>query len=235
MRAADVMTTNVITVLPSTPVHELAALLSQHGISGAPVVDGANRLVGIVSEADLLHRMETGTDRRPGQRRVHWLDSFSVERDLAREYVKSHSRVVGDVMTRDVVTVGEAAGLDEVAAILETKRIKRVPVVRDGQVIGIISRANLVRALAAAKVTPAAATDTDDRAIRQRLLTELRGQEWAKVWAEDVIVREGVVHLWCSDSQPEEARQALRVAAENTPGVQGVEMHVTRVPMMPVL
>src|SRR6185437_3417447 len=143
-----------------------------------------------------------------------------------REYVKSHSRVVGDVMTRDVITVGEAAGLDEVAAILETKRIKRVPVVRDGQVIGIISRANLVRALAAAKVTPAAATDTDDRAIRHRLLTELRGQEWAKVWAEDVIVREGVVHLWCSDSQPEEARQALRVAAENTPGVQGVEMHV---------
>jgi len=225
------MTTNVITVSPDTSIQDLAALLSNHGISGVPVVDAGNELVGVVSEGDLLHRAETGTERRTERRRARWLDSFATNRDLARNYLKSHGNTVRDVMTREVITINETTGLDEVANLLETKRIKRVPVVRDGKVVGIVSRANLVRALVAMQNQPAATeADADDRTIRRALLEELQGQEWARVWAADVIVREGVVHLWCSDDCSAEQRQALRVAAESAPGVRGVEMHI--VPMV---
>jgi CBS domain-containing protein len=233
MRTTDVMTTDVVTVTPETPVRDLAALLGKHGISGVPVVGAANELVGIVSEGDLLHRTETGTEHRTERRRAWWLDSLASARDLAAEYVKSHGRTVGDVMTRDVITVNETAGLDEIANLLETKRIKRVPVVRDGMVIGIVSRANLVRALAATKSQPETDSDADDRTIRHRLLAKLQGQEWARVWAADIIVRDKVVHLWCSDDWSDAELQALRVAAENTPGVQGIEEHIVRVPMIP--
>jgi CBS domain-containing protein len=133
-------------------------------------------------------------------------------------------------MTCDVITVTETTELDEVADLLETKRVKRVPLVRDGKVIGIISRADLVRALTTAKSLPSTDTDADDRTIRARLLAELQGQEWAKVQAGDVIVRDKVVHLWCSDDKSEEVRQALRVAAENTPGIRGVEEHIVPTP-----
>jgi CBS-domain-containing membrane protein len=235
MRAEDVMTTDVVTVAPETSVQDLAALLANHGISGVPVVDAANNLVGLVSEGDLLHRTETGTERRTQRRRVRWLDAFGSDRDAARDYVRSHGRTVRDVMTRDVITVTETTELDEVANLLETKRVKRVPVVRNGKVIGIVSRANLVRALATTKIPPATDTDTDDRTIRAKLLAELQGQEWARVGAADVIVRDKVVHVWCSDDQSEEVRQALRVAAENTPGVRGVEEHIVPTPIFPVL
>ena len=198
-----------------------------------PVVDAANALVGIVSEGDLLHRAETGTERRTERRRVRWLDSFATERDLARDDMKSHGHTVNDVMTRDVITIPPTAALDEVANLLETNRIKRVPVVHDGHVVGIVSRANLVRVLATMQDRPAATeADADDRTIRQTLLAELRGQEWARVWAADILVREGIVHLWCSDDRSQEQRQALRVAAENAPGVRGVELHVVPMPFI---
>src|SRR5882724_5366776 len=148
MRAADVMTTEVITIDPDTSVHALAALLSERGISGVPVVDAANRVVGIVSEGDLLHRIETGTQRRTTCRSSWWLDTIASDRELARDYVKSHARRVKDVMTRDVVSVSDTTDLADIAMLLEARQIKRVPVVRDGKLVGIVSRANLVRALA---------------------------------------------------------------------------------------
>ena len=232
MRAMDVMTTDVITINPDTTVQALAALLAERGISGAPVVDSSERLVGIVSEGDLLHRAEIGTARRHRERRRSWwLDHFAS--DLARDYIKSHGRTVKDIMTRDVVTVADDTDLGEVAALLETKRIKRVPVTRDGKVIGIISRANLVRALGATKGAPPREEENDDRTIRARLLAELGREEWAKVWPEDVIVRDGVVHFWLSSDEPEEKKQALRVAAETVPGVRGVEEHVVPAPVLP--
>jgi CBS domain-containing protein len=232
MRAMDVMTTDVITVDPDSTVQALATLLAERGISGAPVVDASGRLVGIVSEGDLLHRAEIGTARRHRERRRSWwLDHFASE--LAREYIKSHGRTVKDIMTRDVVSVTEDTDLGEVAALLEAKRIKRVPVTRDGKVIGIISRANLVRALAAAKGAPPSEGEADDRMIRGRLLAELGREEWARVWPEDIIVRDGVVHFWLSSDEPEENKQALRVAAETTPGVRGVEEHVVPAPVFP--
>jgi CBS domain-containing protein len=240
MRAMDVMTTEVITVDPDTSVQALARLLSERGISGAPVVDSENRLVGIVSEGDLLHRVETGTERRPerltGRRRSWWLDTIASDQDLARDYVKSHGRTVKDVMIPDVISVTDTTELAEIAMLLETKRIKRVPVMRDGKLVGIVSRANLVRALAAAKSEPATNADSDDRTIRQKLLSELKGQEWfkmqnwSKIWAADVLVRDRVVHFWFSQNQSEEERRALRVAAENFPGVRGVEEHIVPAP-----
>src|ERR1700690_2391771 len=217
MRAMDVMTTDVITVDPDTTVQDLARLLAERGISGAPVVDASGALVGVVSEGDLLHRTEIGTAHRHRERRRSWwLDHFAS--DLARDYVKSHGRTVRDLMTRNVVTVTEDTELADVAALLEAKRIKRVPVVRDGKVTGIISRANIVRAVGATKGASAPSSDSDDRLIRAGLLGELGREEWAKVWPEDIIVRDGVVHFWLSDDESREKRDALRVAAESLVG-----------------
>jgi CBS domain-containing protein len=236
MRAMDVMTTGVITVDPDTSVQAVAKLLSERGISGVPVVDAAGRLVGIVSEGDLLHRVETRTERRPerltGRRRSWWLDTIGSTQELARDYVKSHGRTAGAVMTRDVISVTDMTELADVAMLLETKRIKRVPVLRDGKLVGIVSRANLVRALAVTKSDPPLEADSDDRAIRNKLLAELMEQEWFKVkewfkiWAADIIVRDRVVHFWFSADHSEDERRASRIAAENIPGVRRVEEHI---------
>jgi CBS domain-containing protein len=234
MRALDVMTPNVITVDPDTSVQRLAALLSERGISGAPVVDSGGSMMGIVSEGDLLHRAELGTEKRDERRQSWWLRHYAS--GLAQDYVKSHGRTVKDIMTRDVVTVSEDTDLAEVATLLETRRIKRVPVMRDSKIVGIISRSNLVRALSAtpSATTSVAGTSDDDRAIRSKLFAELAQQQWAgKLWPQDIIVSGGIVHLWFGSDEPEERRQAMRVAAENVDGVRRVEEHEVPVPLMP--
>ena len=233
MRAMDVMTTNVITVDPNTSVQVLATLLSERGISGVPVVEADGRLVGVVTEGDLLHRTETGTERRTERRRARWLDTIGSDQEAARDYVKAHGRSVREVMTREVISVTDTTELADIATLLETKRIKRVPVLRDGRLVGIVSRANLVRALAMTRSEPAAEVDSDDRTIRERLLAELKGQEWVHIWAADIIVRDRVVHLWFSDDRSAEERQALHVAAENIPGVRQVEEHIVPAPVFP--
>jgi CBS domain-containing protein len=232
MRAMDVMTTDVITVDPDMTVQALAALLAERGISGAPVVDSSGRLVGIISEGDLLHRAEIGTARRHRVRhRSWWLDRFASDTAGAREYVRSHSRTVKDAMTHDVDTVTEDADLADVATLLEAKRIKRVPVMRDDKVVGIISRANIVRAVGTTKEAPS--REGDDRSIRAHLLADLGREEWARMWPEDIIVRDGIVHLWIAADEPSEKKQALRVAAERIAGVRGVAEHEVIVPARP--
>jgi CBS domain-containing protein len=236
MRASDVMTLNVITVGPETTVQQLATLLSERGISGAPVVDAAGNMIGIVSEGDLLHRAELGTEKRDERRRSWWLEHYAA--GLAQEYVKSHGRTVNDIMTRDVITVTEDTSLADVATLLETGRIKRVPVVREGKIVGIISRSNLVRALGATLAAQPSASggSDDDRAIRARLLSELGKQHWAgRVWPQDIIVSGGIVHLWFGSDEPEERQRAVRVVAENTAGVRGIQEHIVPVPLMPGL
>jgi predicted transcriptional regulator len=177
-----------------------------------------------------------GTEHRPRPQYPRSLDTFASDDDLALGYVKSHGRKVKDVMTAEVIAVTETAEPAEVAMLLEMKRIKRVPVLRDGKLVGIISRANLVRVLAVTASEPETGVDNDDRAIRDRLLAELKGQgwykaqKWFKIWAPDIIVRDGVVHLWICADQSEEERRALRVAAENIVGVRRVEAHLVPTP-----
>jgi CBS domain-containing protein len=233
MNAKDVMTTEVVTVSPETTVPDLAKILSEKGISGAPVVDANQRLVGIVSEGDLLHRAETGTERRVQRRRSWWLDSVIAEQELARDYVKAHGRTVADIMTREVITAEETTDLADLAMLLETRRIKRVPIVGGGKLVGIVSRANLVRALATTSSAPKIVADTDDRTIREQLIAELRRQQWANIWAADIMVRDRVVHVWFSADESDAERQAVRVAAMNVPGVRSFEEHIVPAPVMP--
>jgi len=185
MRAIDVMTSAVITVDEDATVQAAAKLLAEHHISALPVVDKHDRVIGMVSEGDLLHRAETGTE----QRRSWWLEMMTSTNQQAAEYIKSHSAKVKDVMTRDVISVtGETAAAD-IAVLLETHRIKRVPVLRDGRLVGIVSRANLVRALAMTIHEPSSGAEADDRAIRDKLLTELKAQKWAEVSPVNVTVK----------------------------------------------
>jgi len=232
MRAMDVMTTNVISVEAGTTVQALAKLLSDRRISGVPVVDSEKRVVGVVSEGDLLHRAETGTERSaPPRRRSWWLADMAAGQELARDYVKSHARTVDEIMTREVVSVAETTELADLAILLETHRIKRVPVLHDGHVVGIVSRANLVRALATAPERTAITAASEDQAIRAKLLAELKGKAWARIYPEDVIVKDGVVYFWLSADQPEEMQDAIRVAARNIAGVRGVEAYVAPSPV----
>jgi len=224
MRAVEVMTTKVITVGENASVAEVAKLLAERGISAVPVVDKENRVIGIVSEGDLLHRTETGTEKC----RSWWLEMMASTNQLAGDYIKSHSANVKDVMTRDVISVSDTIPLADIAILLEANRIKRVPVVRDGKLVGIVSRANLVRALAMTVNELPSNAKVDDRTIRDKLLAELKAQKWAEVSPANVTVKDGVVHLWSSYLSEREKR-ALVVAAETTPGVRRVEDHMKRV------
>lgn len=232
MQARDVMTSTVVSVTPETTVHDLAQLLVQHRISAAPVVDEDGRVIGIVSEGDLLHREEIETEKNPA-RRSWWLDMLGTDRG-AVDYIRSHARTVGEIMSRAPVCVNEDTGLAEIASILESRHIKRVPVLRDGRLVGIVSRSNLVQALASAKGPAYAAdTSTSDADIRAMLMGELTGRGWAFP-GRDIVVRDGVVHLWGTVWSSDQT-DAMRVAAEGIPGVKGVQDHTIPYPVMPGL
>jgi len=228
MRARDVMVSAVVTASPDTTVEELARLMINLRISGVPVMDKDGLLVGIVTEGDLLRRVETGTERH----RPRWSEPFSSNSRLAAEYAKSHAKRVADIMTREVFSVKETATLGEIADLLEAKRIKRVPVVHDGKIVGIVSRADLLKVLASGGTKTA--DEEQDRMIRRQLLAELREQKWADASEGRVVVSDGVVHLWGIIGSEDE-RRALRVAAENTPGVRGIEDHMEFAPALPAM
>jgi CBS domain-containing protein len=223
MRAKDVMVRAVATTTPDATVETVAKLMVNLGISGVPVLDRNGQLVGIVTEGDLLRRVETGTEPR----RLRWGEWFSGNARLAADYVKSRARRVEDVMTREVVTVGELAGLDEIADLMERNGIKRVPVVHDGKIVGIVSRADLLQVLASGG-GPRDAEDSD-RLVRERLLAELAKQQWASPSESNIVVSEGVVHF-SGTVGSEKERTALRVLAENIPGVRGIEDHMSSGP-----
>ena len=149
----------------------------------------------------------------------------------AGDYIKTHSHSVVDVMTRDVLSVEDTTLVADIALLIETNRIKRVPVLRAGKLVGIVSRANLVRALAMTSDTSVGSTAADDRSIRNKLLSELKAQSWAEVAPENVTVKDGVIHLWCSYSSERE-KKALLIAARNISGVRHVEDHMRAVPAL---
>jgi CBS domain-containing protein len=221
MKARDIMSARVVSIAPEATVLDAVNLMLQHHISGLPVIDKAGALVGIVTEGDFLRRAETGTQRK----RPRWLEFLVGPSSLAEDYVRSHGRRVEEVMTREPVTIGEDASLDEVVRIMERRRVKRLPVVRGRQVVGIVSRANLLHALASVgSALPEPAKS--DAEIRERVVAELNKELWAPVALIDVVVRNGVVELWGSITEAKQG-EALRVVCENIPGVKGVVSHLS--------
>jgi CBS domain-containing protein len=220
MKAKDVMTRNVVSIEPGATVLQAVRLMIQRKISGLPVVDAAGNLVGIVTEGDFLRRAETSTERK----RPRWLEFIVGPGRMADDYVRSHGRKVEEVMTPDPQTVAEDTPLDEIVRLMEKRQIKRLPVVSGNRLVGIVSRANLLHALASlAPVAPAPSAGDAD--IRERLMAELDRQKWAPVGALNVVVRDGAVELWGTITDERE-RQALIVAAENIPGVKAVRDHL---------
>lgn len=220
MQAKDVMTRSVISVDPNATIVHAARVMLQHHISGLPVINEKHQLVGILSEGDFLRRRETGTERQ----RPRWLQFLIGPGRIAEEYTHSHGATVSEVMTSQVLTVGEDASLEEVVELMERHRIKRVPVMRDHKVVGIISRANIMHGMVSlARGAPAASLD--DTAIRDRLITEIQREQWAPAAITNVVVRDGVVDLW-GLIVDERQRNALKVAAENIPGVKAVKDHL---------
>jgi CBS domain-containing protein len=221
MKAADVMISNVVTVSPDASVRDVANILLTNRISAVPVVQPNGDLVGIISEGDLLRRVEADTERR----RSWWLELLIGSAPLAAEYVKSHARKVADVMTREVITATPDTPLREIAALLEKNGIKRVPIVKKRKVIGIVSRANLVQALVARREEVEQRPAVDDLTIREEVMARLDGQSWTRLSPVNVIVHDGIVDLWgVVDS--ESVKQAVRVAVEVTPGVTVIHDHL---------
>src|SRR5262245_29269296 len=175
MLARDIMTTDVRTFAPETTVLEAAKLLVDHRISGAPVVDGAGRVIGIVSEGDLIRRAELGTEKEWSG----WREFLMAKRTLAHEFIRSHATKVGDLMTSPAWTVGEDTTLAELAELFEKKNIRRAPVVRGGKLIGIVTRADMVGALLMCWAAAHPPTQVDDDAIRQSILDHAAAERWS--------------------------------------------------------
>ena len=218
MKARDVMTRNVISVEPGEPVMRAVRLMLQNRISGLPVIDKNGRLVGIITEGDFLRRGELGTERR----RPRWLEFLVGPGRLATEYVRAQGRKIDEIMTPDPDTISEDTPLEQIVQSMEKHRIKRLPVVENGKLTGIVSRANLMHALAslAPEVKPGA---SDDAVLRRQILDEFNKQPWAP--GINVVVRDGVAELW-GVIMDERERQAFIVAAENVPGVNAVHDHL---------
>jgi CBS domain-containing protein len=221
MRASDVMVAKVITVGPNTTVQEIATILLSNRISAVPVLDDVGALIGIVSEGDLIHRVEAGTERHHSW----WLTLLTGKDERAHDYLKSHAVKAADVMTKRVITASPDLPLGELASLLEKHRIKRVPIVENGKLVGIVSRANLLQALAALRRDIPVESKVEDSVLRERVLSEIRSKLWESASQINVIVHNGVVELWGGVDTDDE-KEALRVAAELTPGVRTVANHL---------
>jgi CBS domain-containing protein len=223
MQAIDIMTPKVVSVGPDTEVRAIAQLLLQHRISAVPVVDGDRKVIGIVSEGDLMRRVKNDSDYGHSW----WLSLFTSGKD-AGDYVKTHGRKAHEVMTPDPLTVEENTPLHTIARMLEKHHIKRVPVVREGMLVGIVSRANLLQGIANAAVAPTQ-SPADDRHIREAILDEVEHNTGVQTEGISVIVDGGVVEIWGLVESLEQ-KQAVTVAAENVSGVARVENHLGMMP-----
>ena len=224
MRARDIMSHEVVCIDVKESVFDAAELLLGARISAAPVVNDKGAVVGIVSEADLIRRAEIGTAPSKG-----WLGRLmDSEASSAQSFVTAQTRRVADVMTRDVVTAGEDATLRELVDLMERHDIKRIPIVRDGAVVGVVSRADLLRALLSREPDSPVLQPTD-KALRENVVDALEHRAWTSRWPVNVFANDGVVHLW-GFVEGKEVRDAYRVAAENVPGVRRVRNHLRTMP-----
>lgn len=224
LQARDIMTRDVATVTADMPVHEIARMMTERHISGIPVVDEAHNIIGIVTEADLLHRVETHTEKKSSW----WLRLFSDAEALAREFSKAHGRTAGDIMTRKVISVAENAPLDVIADAFDTHRIKRVPVTRDKVLVGIVSRGDIVRALLRLTLhaAPEQAGALSKAEIRQKVVDRIREQPWINGGTINVIVNDNGVELW-GNTETEDQKRAIRILVEEMPEVVAVEDHLS--------
>jgi CBS domain-containing protein len=219
MRAHQIMTKNVITVAPQTTLLDAANIMLRSHVSGLPVVDQSGALQGIVSESDFLRRGEINTQRK----RSRWLEFFTGPGSLASDYVHEWGRKVEDVMTRDPTTVTEETSLDELVHLMEKNHIKRLPVMRGKVIVGIVTRSNLLQAVASlAREIPDPTADDDH--ISDRILREINTRNWRPIGLQ-VTCKNGIVHLH-GIIVNEQSRQASIVAAENTAGVKEVHDHL---------
>jgi CBS domain-containing protein len=225
MRAHQIMTRPVITVTPETPIVEAANTMLQKHVSGLPVVDASGKLVGIVSEGDFIRRSEIGTQRKRGR----FLKFILGPGKAATDFVHEHGRKVAEIMTPKPLTISEETQLEEIVELMEKNHVKRLPVTRGDAVVGIVSRANLLQAVASlAREIPDPTADDDH--IRNRVIDALAKNDWCP-FGLSVIVRDGIVHLSGVITE-ERSRQAAVVAAENVTGVVKVHDHLCWVDTM---
>ena len=222
MNAGDIMVTDVVSVGPETPVREIASLMLERHISGLPVVDGERRVLGIVSESDLIRRPEIGTYESPSG----WLSLFLSQDDSARDFVRTHGLLASEVMSQPAICVSPATPLADVVRLFERHRVKRLPVVECGQLAGLVTRAELLRALVARQAIPAAAPG--DQEIRDRIEEILRSEAWAPSTVVSVQVTAGVVQIWGAVNSRAQ-REALVLAVRSTPGVKEVQQYLGRI------
>lgn len=220
MKAADIMTTKVVTVAADATAQEAAAQMLRHRVSALPVVDQLGKLIGIVSEGDLMRRGELGTERE----RSWWLELLTSNRTLATDYAKAHGRKVSEVMSRKLIAAKPETPINDIALLLEQHAIKRVPIVDNGKLVGIVARANLVQALAGLNVTTPEKQAGKDSEIREEVLARLSGAPW-RPWLLNVTVHDGVAELWGIANSGDE-KTAAGVAVENAPGVVKVNNHI---------
>lgn len=221
MRADEVMSREPRTIAPGASVAEAVGVMLEARVSGLPVVDASGRLVGVITEGDLLARAELGTEKK----RAKWLEFLFGPGRSAEDFVHSHGRRVEEVMTRTPITVAPSAGLDAVVGLMLDKRVKRLPVVEDGRLIGIVSRADVLRALSGAFAADAPAGEVGDEVLVARVKAALAAERWAPTTSLDVRATAGVVELWGSILD-ERQREAIRVAVENVAGVKGIVDHL---------
>ncbi len=221
MNAADIMVKDVVTVGPDAPVMDIAALMLERHISGLPVVDGNGRVLGIVSEGDLIRRPEIETDRV----KLGWLRLLVSDEARARDFVKHHGRTAREVMTQPALSVAVDTPLAEVVRLMERHRVKRLPVVERGKLAGLVTRTDLLRALVSRKSPPAA--ELKDEELRARIDAMLRREDWASSAMVHVQVENGVAQLW-GTVESKEQREALLVAVRGVPGVKDVQPHLGR-------
>lgn len=224
MRAKDIMIDKVVCIGIRESVFDAAELLLGAGVSAAPVVNERGAVIGIVSEADLVRRAEIETTAEKS-----WLARL-MDSDVsaAHDFVAAHTRRVADVMTKEVVTASEDATLRELVELMERHKVKRIPIVRDGILVGVVSRSDLLRALLS-REPDRPVLQPSDKALRQAVVEAIEHRPWTSKWPTNVFANDGVVHLW-GFVDGEEVRKAYRVAAENVPGVRRVKSHLRALP-----
>ena len=219
MRAHQIMTRPVITVTPETTIVEAANTMLRQHVSGLPVVDATGKLVGIVSEGDFIRRSEIGTQRK----RARWLTFILGPGKAATDFVHEHGCKVAEIMTPEPLTITEDTALEEIVQLMEKNNVKRFPVIRGDNIVGIVSRANLLRAVASlARQIPDPTADDDH--IRNRIIDVLGKNDWCP-HGLSIIVRDGIVHL-SGVITDERSRQAAIVGTESIAGVKNVHDHL---------